>query len=140
MHYIFIIIFFISKICFANEDLKQIYKDGLWEGIKDSSMQVKVDTTTNGVTVTLNKNKYQMQKSITFSFFDLSGKKNSIKLTALDPLLDPSMFLIHYTGRLNEQQSFISFEIQIPLGSTKSQIIRSSELKKLEANNLFFQH
>jgi hypothetical protein len=109
--------------------------DDVWLGNLAPGVQVKVDEVSLGVAVTLDKDKDQIPKSIGITFFDVNGNKTALELKAVDPWTDPGPNpgspQTRFSGTLSPAaQSFIGFEIQIPLGSEAPTFVRSEDLKR----------
>lgn len=135
MHLFFPSILLLAAVSFADDAAKPDSKTGVWVGKSTPGVQVKVDTVSHGVSVTLNKDKDQILKSIGITFFDANGNRTALELKAADPWsepgINPDLSQTHFTGSLSPAaQSFVGFEIQIPFGSDSPSIIRSEDLKK----------
>src|SRR5690242_9500032 len=61
------------------------HKMGTWESKSEEGSKVKVKMHHSGVTVTVNKDKDHVPKSIGMTFYDENGKKTNVQLQAVDP-------------------------------------------------------
>ena len=127
------IVLFLATICFADDASKLASKAGVWVGGSNPGVQVKVDAISNGVTVTLNKDKDQTPQSVGITFYDTNGNGTALELKSTGPWLwtNPAIYHTQFSGTLSPAaQSFIGFELQIPFGSDNPRIIRSDDLQK----------
>jgi len=106
---------------------------GVWVGNKPSSMRVKVNPADSGVVVSLDRDKGPLPPSIGITFFDERGNQTAINLKAETPPLDASLRPGTYSGALTPSaQSFVGFEIQIPLGGKSKTVVNSNDMHKVE--------
>jgi len=127
----------LTATCFAGDTATPACKSGVWVGNSAPVSQVKVDPTSHGVAVTVNKDKDQVPNSIGITFFDANGNKTALELKAVDPWWEPGFTpgstQTRFSGTLGPSaQSFIGFELQIPFGSEAPTVVRSEDLKKTD--------
>lgn len=80
------------------------------------------------VYVTLLKGTKTTPRSVGVTFTNSAGKKTMIELKALDPLSFP----VRYQGNMNQAESFVGFEIKIPLPSRKPLILKSHQMVEVK--------
>lgn len=102
---------------------------GTWVTKSDEAgvpkLEMKINPPTKKVTLTLQKDELSGQKSIGIVFFDPSGKKTTVELKTMDP----NQLSGSYEGNVTKLESFVGFEIKIPVASKKT--IRSNQLIKV---------
>ena len=92
-----------------------------WTDKNGRGFKVKFDPVHHGVDVFLDKDAQTLPQSIGMTFYQPNGQATSIRLRAIEP----SRFSGTYGPTA---QSFVGFEIQIPVGSEKSTLVKSEEL------------
>lgn len=115
---------------------KPATKAKVWVSNSAHQVRVKVDPSKNGIAVTMNKGKDQIPKSIGITFFDANGNSTAVELKTVEPPAEmpnaPSS-QASYAGDLSPSaQSFVGFELRIPLGSDSPTIIHSDDLKRTD--------
>ncbi|MBL7713872.1 MAG: hypothetical protein JNL01_00305 [Bdellovibrionales bacterium] len=111
-----------------------IQKSQTWVGQNPAGLQVQFDSKTSGIAVTIPQ-KDDNPKSLTITLLDAKGNKTHLELKAMDPWqmpgVDRQIARTHFSGTLSPaNQSFVGFEIRIPLGSDAPVVVRSKDLKK----------
>lgn len=106
--------------------------DFLWTQKDPRDVRVKLNPTTKGVSVTINKReKVKPPRSVTITFRDPDGKAVPVDLIAAEPLHYPA----RYEGTLpssvsTANQSAMGFELKIPFRVTKPKVLKSEDLER----------
>ncbi|HTL11029.1 MAG TPA: hypothetical protein VL588_00995 [Bdellovibrionota bacterium] len=108
----------------------------VWSGGSSPEVQVTVDHKTNGVTVKMSKYSEKKPRSLNILFFDDKGQSTAVELKATEPATLPGVPKgvpeANYAGAMSPAaQSFVGFEIRIPLGGRQPTVLRSQDLHAL---------
>lgn len=124
----------------ATEAKKAIYRDGAWvskesvEGIP--SARVEVDRSKRKVYLIFLKEDDVGTPALGMTFQDKRGNETTVELKAMDSRVHPSGRGARFVGDIPNTESFIGFQVRIPLKSSKtpseSKVLDMSQMEKVK--------
>lgn len=117
----------------SNVNAASSYSEGSWisdetSGKATPAFRVDVDAPKRKVSLTFIEGTKVQPPSIGITFFDSFGTRTLVKLRAMDLSQVPA----RYEGTLTRSQSFVGFEVEIPIRRKKPAIIPSHQLNKMK--------
>ena len=111
------------------------FKQGEWKDKKASNVHVQLDEGKRVIHVTVQKDEKSRPKSLLITFFDKQGHSFPTELKAENPLNHagyvPGGPESHFAGDLREAgQSYVGFEIKIPFGPKKAEVLKYQDFEK----------
>jgi len=95
-----------------------------------SGLELNTDASTGKVQVRFLKGSKVKAPSIGILLLDQNGKGTQLELESMKPPFQFNAF----QGDLNKVGSFVGFELKIPVGSGKTKVLRSKDMKKLQSS------
>ena len=120
---------------FTAQEPAQEFKKGEWQAKKSPAVRVQLNENKPQVHLSLKKDSKGRPESVLITFIDKSGQSHPVELKAENPLnhvgYNPDGTESHFAGNLRESgQDFVGFQISIPFGSEKSEVLRFDEFER----------